>query len=51
MIALALYVGTNIHDPSEEVLYMPTSDDAKFRAKFWIDVVGQRIAKAILLVV
>ena len=26
---------------------MPTSDDAKFRAKFWINVVGQRIAKAI----
>ena len=26
---------------------MPTSDDAKFRAKFWIDVVGQRIAKAV----
>ena len=26
---------------------MPTSDDAKFRAKFWIDVVGQRIAKAL----
>ena len=26
---------------------MPTSDDAKFRAKFWIDVVGQRVAKAI----
>ena len=37
----------SIHDPAEEVLYMPTSDDAKFRAKFWIDVVGQRIAKAI----
>lgn len=37
----------SVHDPSEEVLYMPTSDDAKFRAKFWIDVVGQRIAKAI----
>lgn len=36
----------SIHDPAEEVLYMPTSDDAKFRAKFWIDVVGQRIAKA-----
>jgi len=36
----------SVHDPSEEVLYMPTSDDAKFRAKFWIDVVGQRIAKA-----
>ncbi len=26
---------------------MPTSVDAKFRAKFWIDVVGQRIAKAV----
>ena len=37
----------SVHDPAEEVLYMPTSDDAKFRAKFWIDVVGQRIAKAI----
>ena len=37
----------SVHDPSEEVLYMPTSDDAKFRAKFWIDVVGQRVAKAI----
>ncbi|KAL7533626.1 hypothetical protein ACHAXR_005352 [Thalassiosira sp. AJA248-18] len=37
----------SIHDPSEEVLYMPTSDDAKFRAKFWIDVVGQRVAKAL----
>jgi AAA family ATP:ADP antiporter len=26
---------------------MPTSDAVKFKAKFWIDVVGQRIAKAI----
>ena len=37
----------SVHDPSEEVLYMPTSDAVKFKAKFWIDVVGQRIAKAI----
>ena len=37
----------SVHDPAEEVLYMPTSDDAKFRAKFWIDVVGQRIAKGV----
>jgi ATP/ADP translocase len=37
----------SVHDPAEEVLYMPTSNDAKFRAKFWIDVVGQRIAKAV----
>ena len=37
----------SVHDPSEEVLYMPTSDDVKFKAKFWIDVVGQRVAKAL----
>lgn len=37
----------SVHDPSEEVLYMPTSDVVKFKAKFWIDVVGQRVAKAI----
>ena len=37
----------SVHDPSEEVLYMPTSDAVKFKAKFWIDVVGQRITKAI----
>ena len=37
----------SIHDPAEEVLYMPTSDAVKFRAKFWIDVVGQRVAKAV----
>jgi ATP/ADP translocase len=37
----------SVHDPSEEVLYMPTSDAVKFKAKFWIDVVGQRVAKAL----
>lgn len=37
----------SVHDPSEEVLYMPTSDAVKFKAKFWIDVVGQRVAKAV----
>ena len=37
----------SVHDPSEEVLYMPTSDTVKFKAKFWIDVVGQRVAKAV----
>jgi AAA family ATP:ADP antiporter len=26
---------------------MPTSDAVKFKAKFWIDVVGQRVAKAV----
>lgn len=37
----------SVHDPAEEVLYMPTSDAIKFKAKFWIDVVGQRVAKAL----
>ena len=36
----------SVHDPSEEVLYMPTSDAVKFRSKFWIDAVGTRVAKA-----
>lgn len=36
----------SVHDPSEEVLYMPTSASAKFRSKFWIDAVGTRVAKA-----
>ena len=36
----------SIHDPSKEILYIPTSNAVKFRAKFWIDVVGARISKA-----
>lgn len=37
----------SIHDPSKEMLYIPTSNAVKFRAKFWIDVVGERILKAV----
>jgi AAA family ATP:ADP antiporter len=37
----------SIHDPSKEILYIPTSNAIKFKSKFWIDVVGARIAKAI----
>jgi ATP/ADP translocase len=37
----------SVHDPSKELLYIPTSNAVKFRAKFWIDVVGERISKAI----
>jgi len=36
----------SIHDPSKEILYLPTSNAIKFKAKFWIDVVGARVAKA-----
>ena len=37
----------SIHDPAKEILYIPTSNAIKFKSKFWIDVVGARIAKAI----
>jgi AAA family ATP:ADP antiporter len=37
----------SIHDPSKEILYLPTSNAIKFKSKFWIDVVGARVAKAI----
>jgi ATP/ADP translocase len=37
----------SIHDPSKEILYIPTSNAIKFKSKFWIDVVGARFAKAI----
>jgi AAA family ATP:ADP antiporter len=37
----------SINDPAKEILYIPTSNNVKFKAKFWIDVVGARLAKAI----
>jgi len=37
----------SINDPAKEILYIPTSNTVKFKAKFWIDVVGARFAKAI----
>ena len=37
----------SLHDPAKELLYIPTSNAVKFRAKFWIDVVGERISKAV----
>ena len=37
----------SINEPTHEILYIPTSNVIKFKAKFWIDIVGARIAKAI----
>lgn len=37
----------SIFDPCKEILYVPTSSAVKFKAKFWIDVVGARCAKAL----
>jgi len=36
-----------LNEPSKELLYMPTSEAIKFKAKAWIDVFGARLAKAL----
>lgn len=46
-LSLLKAITYSVHDPSKELLYIPTSNAVKFRAKFWIDVVGERISKAI----
>jgi hypothetical protein len=46
-ISLLKAMTYSMHDPTKEMLYIPTSNAIKFRAKFWIDVVGERVAKAI----
>lgn len=37
----------SIHGPATEILYIPTSNTVKLKSKFWIDVVGNRFAKAL----
>lgn len=37
----------SIHDPAKEILYIPCSATIQMQSKFWIDVVGDRLAKAI----
>jgi AAA family ATP:ADP antiporter len=34
-----------LNNPTKEVMYIPTSKDAKFKAKSWIDAFGNRVAK------
>jgi AAA family ATP:ADP antiporter len=35
-----------INNPLKEMMYIPTSKDAKFKSKGWIDMFGSRFAKA-----
>lgn len=35
-----------VNNPAKEMMYIPTSKDAKFKAKGWIDMFGGRTAKA-----
>jgi ATP/ADP translocase len=37
----------SLYDPVKELLYMPTNEEVKFKAKAWIDVFGARFAKAV----
>jgi len=37
----------SLYEPCIEMLFLPTSDEIKFKCKGWIDAVGARIAKAI----
>jgi AAA family ATP:ADP antiporter len=37
----------SLNEPVKELLYMPTSEAIKFKAKAWIDVFGARCAKAL----
>lgn len=37
----------SLNEPVKELLYIPTSDAIKFKAKAWIDVFGARLAKGI----
>jgi ATP:ADP antiporter, AAA family len=37
----------SLNEPAKELLYMPTSEAIKFKAKAWIDVFGARCAKAL----
>lgn len=36
-----------LNEPCKEMLYLPTSDAIKFKAKGWIDVFGSRVAKGV----
>lgn len=37
----------SLHEPLKELLYIPTSQPIKFKAKAWIDVFGSRLFKAL----
>jgi hypothetical protein len=46
-VSLLKAVDYSLYDPVKELLYMPTSEPVKFKAKAWIDVLGARIAKGL----
>lgn len=51
MVSVLKALVYSLNDPVVELLYMPTSEPIKFKAKAWIDVVGARSAKAIASII
>ena len=39
-------MGYAVNNPTKEMMYIPTSKDAKFKSKGWIDTFGSRFAKS-----
>ncbi len=46
VVVIAKGLSYALNNPAKEVVYIPTSRDAKFKAKGWIDMFGARGAKA-----
>jgi hypothetical protein len=46
-ISLLKALTYSLNEPAMELLYMPTTEAIKFKAKAWIDVVGARTMKAL----
>lgn len=44
-VVLARGLAYGVNNPTKEMLYIPTSKDARFKAKGWIDMFGARTAK------
>jgi AAA family ATP:ADP antiporter len=47
MVSILKALAFSLNEPVKELLYIPTSESIKFKAKAWIDVFGCRSAKAI----
>jgi AAA family ATP:ADP antiporter len=47
MVSVLKACDYSLYDPVIELLYIPTSEPIKFKAKAWIDVFGARLAKAV----
>lgn len=45
VMMVAKGLGYAVNSPSKEIMYIPTSDEIKFKSKGWIDMFGSRTAK------